>query len=241
MNIRKKIVDSLEIKDKDIVIEIGPGTGALTELILNYNVDYTGIEIDKRAVEVIERLIGNRNNAKVINQDILKTDSEIISKNSKIVGNLPYYITSSIIFKILEAKEKPEIAIFMVQKEVAHRITGKQNSKDNGILAIAINLLGEAKILFDVSPNSFYPKPKVTSSVISIKFTRELKNFRDIINLVKVAFNQRRKTLSNALSSYFNELDKSKFEDVLGKRAEQLSADDFIDLYDRIKYEQNNK
>jgi 16S rRNA (adenine1518-N6/adenine1519-N6)-dimethyltransferase len=241
MNIRKKIVNALGIIENDYVIEIGPGTGALTELILDYKVDYTGIEIDKRAVEVIERLIGERKNARVINQDILKTDSEIITSGSKIVGNLPYYITSSIIFKILESKQKPEIAVFMVQKEVAQRLTGRQNTKDNGILAIAINLLGEAKLLFDVSPNCFYPKPKVTSSVISLKFTRKLENFKEIITLVKMAFNQRRKTLSNSISAYFNEIDKTKFEDILGKRAEQLSADDFISLYNRIKYEKDNK
>lgn len=241
MNIRKKIVDALDIQNNDKIIEIGPGTGSLTELIIDYPIEYMGIEIDKRAVEIIEKMISKCKNAKVINQDILKTESDIITAGSKVVGNLPYYITSSIIFKILEANQKPEIAIFMVQKEVAQRLTGKQNTKDNGILAIAISLLGEANLLFDVSPNCFYPKPKVTSSVISIKFTRELVEFRHIINLVKIAFNQRRKTLSNALSSYFNDVDKSKFGDVLGKRAEQLTADDFISLYNRLKYEQNNK
>lgn len=241
MNIRKKIVDGLSISANDKIIEIGPGTGALTELLLNYDIDYTGIEIDKRAVEVIERLINDKSNAKVINQDILKTDSSIITSGSKVIGNLPYYITSSIIFKILESKEKPQIAVFMVQKEVAQRLVGKQNTKDNGILAIAISLLGQAKLLFDVSPNCFYPKPKVTSSVISISFNRELEEFKEIITLVKMAFNQRRKTLSNSISAYFNEIDKSKFEDILGKRAEQLSADDFISLYNRIRYEKNNK
>lgn len=241
MNIRKKIVDALDIQPDDNIIEIGPGTGALTELILKYDIDYTGIEIDKRAVEIIGKLCAKHKSARVINEDILKTDSEIIKSNTKVVGNLPYYITSSIIFKILEAKEKPITSIFMVQKEVGIRIAGKQNTRDNGILAIAISLLGKSQILFDVSPNCFFPKPKVTSSVIQISFHRELDNFKEVMALVKMAFNQRRKTLSNSISAYLSDVDKSNYTDILGKRAEQLSADDFIDLLNRLNAEKNNK
>lgn len=241
MNIRKKIVDAMEIEENDFIIEIGPGTGALTELILENEVSYLGIELDKRAYEIIKKMVSHKQNSNVLNQDILATDSDLITKNSKVVGNLPYYITSSIIFKILEAKEKPKSAIFMVQKEVAYRLNGKINSKENGILAIAISLLGKAEILFDVSPNCFYPKPKVWSSVVKITFNRELTEFKDIMGLVKMAFNQRRKTLSNSIKSYITDIKLDGLEITLKKRAEQLSANDFIDIYNEIKHRKNIK
>lgn len=234
MNIKKKIVDSLDIQDGDEIIEIGPGTGALTEIILQNNISYLGIEIDSRAFEIIKNLTKVNEKFDVINQDILKVESEIFTSNSKVVGNLPYYITSSIIFKILEAKQKPKVSIFMVQKEVAQRLNGKVNTKDNGILAIAISLLGKAELLFDVSPNCFYPKPKVWSSVVKITFDKNLENFREILNFVKMAFNQRRKTLNNSIKSYIKDIDVTGLEAILSKRAEQLSADDFINLFNEI-------
>ena len=239
MNIRKKIVDALNIEKDDEIIEIGPGTGALTELIIQNDVFYTGVELDVRAYEIIQKLIANNPKFSVINEDILKVDSDIFKNSTKVVGNLPYYITSSIIFKILEAKEKPKFAIFMVQKEVAHRINGKVNTKENGILSIAISLLGKSEILFDVSPNCFYPKPKVTSSVIKITFEREVNNFKEIMQLVKMAFNQRRKTLSNSIKPMLIGVDLQGLEETLKKRAEQLSSNDFINLYNEINFRKN--
>lgn len=239
MNIRKKIVDSIDIEKDDYVIEIGPGTGALTELLLEHDIQYLGIELDKRAYEIIKKLTDRKSNSEVINQDILEANSDIFTKNSKVIGNLPYYITSSIIFKLLEANEKPQCAVFMVQKEVAHRINGKINTKENGILSIAISLLGNAEILFDVSPNCFYPKPKVWSSVIKITFERDIDNFKDIMKLVKMGFNQRRKTLSNSVKPYLGEINTSGLEDTLKKRAEQLSANDFINLFNEINLRKN--
>lgn len=239
MNIRKKIVDSIDIEKDDYVIEIGPGTGALTELLLEHDIQYLGIELDKRAYEIIKKLTDRKSNSEVINQDILEANSDIFTKNSKVIGNLPYYITSSIIFKLLEAKEKPKCAVFMVQKEVAHRINGKINTKENGILSIAISLLGNAEILFDVSPNCFYPKPKVWSSVIKITFERDIDNFKDIMKLVKMGFNQRRKTLSNSIKPYLSEINISGLEDTFKKRAEQLSANDFINLFNEINLRKN--
>lgn len=224
-NIIKKIVASLDAQDNENVLEIGPGMGALTGELLEQNINYLGVEIDERAYEYLKNEFES---ITLANLDFLKY--EIKFEDYKIIGNLPYYITSSILFKIFELENKPSKCIFMVQKEVAERIAAKPGTKDNGILAILTDFVGEAKKLFDVSPNCFYPRPRVWSSIIEINFSKKyLVDFKEFAKFVKTAFNQRRKRLSNSLKSY-GELP----EEFSGKRPEQLNCREFVELFEKI-------
>ncbi len=240
-NIARKIVESLNIKENDFVIEIGPGTGALTRHLVKYNnIDLNLIEIDERAVEVLNKDF-NLSNFKMINSDFLALDLTKIETNGrkiKIVGNLPYYISSQIIFKILENYKLFDKAVFMLQKEMAQRIISKHGNKVYGIMSVAVSLCGNSKIAFDVSPNCFIPKPKVTSSVLEILFENKELNYFETIKIVKLAFNQRRKMLRNALnpilSNIINYESNNIISQYLTKRAEQLSLEDFVKLTNEI-------
>lgn len=240
-NIAKKIVDSLNIQDNDFVIEIGPGTGALTRhLVKHKNIDLTLIEIDERAIEVLKNDYG-QNNLKIISSDFLALDLTKIETNGrkiKVVGNLPYYISSQIIFKILENNQLFEKAVFMLQKEMAQRIVSKHGNKVYGIMSVAVAICGKANIAFDVSPGCFLPKPKVTSSVLEILFEHKSTNYIEIMKVVKLAFNQRRKMLRNALHQTLADIQNFEQNAVIAsyltKRAEQLSLNDFIILTGEI-------
>lgn len=229
-NIIKKIVDSIEINDKSNLIEIGPGTGALTKQIVGQN-SYLGVELDKRSFLFLSDNLSSEK-MKFINQDFLKFDLGSYLSENKIdqfivFGNLPYYITSSIIFKLYELEQKPIKAIFMVQKEVAQRIVAKAGTKENGILSVLTAFTGSAKKLFDVSPNCFYPKPKVWSSIIEITFEKKSDiSFKEFATLIKTAFNQRRKMLSNSLKSY-----GTLPERFSSRRPESLNYEEFIELF----------
>ena len=170
-NIINKIVSSMNLKSNDQVLEIGPGTGAITKTIANNVKNITAIEIDSNLCEVLEKkTIPNLN---IINKDILEVDLEPISPNI-IVGNLPYYITTPIIFKILKSNMKWEKIFFMMQKEVAERIVSKPNLKSYGRLSIMIQILSTPKLLFNISPQVFRPIPKVNSSLVQITKTNQL-------------------------------------------------------------------
>ncbi|MCX6147448.1 MAG: 16S rRNA (adenine(1518)-N(6)/adenine(1519)-N(6))-dimethyltransferase RsmA [Candidatus Kapabacteria bacterium] len=240
-NIAKKIVDSLKLQDNDFVIEIGPGTGALTRHLVKYkNIDLTLIEIDERAVEVLIKDYG-QNKINIISSDFLALDLNKINSNGrkiKVVGNLPYYIASQIIFKILENSVLFEKAVFMLQKEMAQRIISKHGNKVYGIMSVALAICGKASILFDVAPGCFLPKPKVTSSVLEVNFLDKNLKYFEIMKIVKLGFNQRRKMLRNALHQTLSDVTNYEQNEVitkyLTKRAEQLSLEDFIILSEEI-------
>ena len=260
-NISRKIVNLLDCKENENVIEIGPGTGSLTQYLLKYNINLTSVEIDKEAFEILLTKFNKIefNNFNLINKDFLKIsikdifdkiNSELINDNNKnpkkikIIGNLPYHISSEIFFKILENSFFIENAVLMLQKEVAQRLIAKTKTKEYGILTVAINLLGKIQKKFDVSPTCFYPQPKVTSTIVELNFDHPKVNIEEFIRimvLVRAAFNQRRKKLKNALENYLIKYLKPiqikliLNEDVFAKRAEELSAEDFISLYNLIK------
>lgn len=230
-NILRKISEVINPQKDEKIIEIGPGEGALTEILANSGAEVIAIEIDKR---VIEHLQSTYPAIKIINQDFLEVDlTQFHSSELRIVGNIPYNITSPIIFKLIENHHLIRDAVFMVQYEVARRITAKKGSKDYGILSVLLNYFAETEFCFKVSPNVFYPKPKVFSAVVKISFK---KNFdeslnRTFIQIVKAAFGNRRKTLKNSLSnSIFAQLNFSGCEVDLSLRAEQLDLSDFIKL-----------
>ncbi len=230
-NIARKIVGLLELTADDYVIEIGPGTGALTGLLLETGADVLCVEIDKRAVDTlnIKFPAGRFKNLTIRNEDFMKFGLEDVVRNKrvKIIGNLPYYLTSGILFKLFESHLRIDIAVLTMQKEVAQRLTAQIRTKDYGILTVALNLLGKAKIEFNIPPSCFYPKPKVMSSVISLRFDRtyppELNsanldstnndntdadyissNYYNIMKLVRASFNYRRKKLANSLKGFVN-------------------------------------
>lgn len=238
-NIIRKIVKEFSPKENDLIVEIGPGQGALTYELLKYSKNLLVVEIDKNlAVELQNKFPS----ITIINKDILECDfsTEFFNDKFRIIGNLPYYITSQIIFKCFESYTKIKDSLFMVQKEVAERIVASPKSKDYGILSVLSQFYSKPKILFHVSRNVFYPKPEVDSSIIYFEMKDRLdlteseeKIFRKI---VKTAFNQRRKTLRNSLRNLFDITDKTLSENFFSlqfdfsRRAEELSLDDFIYL-----------
>lgn len=244
-NIINKIIREFDPKLSDVIIEIGPGTGALTSVLIDKVSKLTAVEIDKRVVEKLKEELPK---VRIINEDFLKVKlSDITTSKQKvrIIGNIPYNITSPILFKLIEERSFISDAMLMVQYEVAKRITAKRGTKDYGILSVLMNYFAETKLCFKISPNVFYPKPKVFSAIIQIKFYDLLSTEIDdklFIKTVKAAFGNRRKTLKNSLS---NSIFRSKNSDLsnkleslshlLSKRAEDLSIQDFIELSKMIK------
>ncbi len=234
-NILRKIAEEISTKPEDKLIEIGPGQGALTKFLIEKNPNLTAVEIDKR---VIEDLLLKYPNLNLLQSDFLDFDLNGFYNQSKrkirIVGNIPYNLTSPIIFKLIESNQFVEDAVLMVQLEVAKRMTAKKGTKDYGILAVLLSHFTHTKICFKVSPNVFYPKPKVESAVVHIFFEENVLTGEEkkiFIRLIKASFGKRRKTLKNSLSSsIFASVNFSGSNVDLSNRAEQLDTEDFIRL-----------
>lgn len=247
--IAQKIVNSLPCDASTHIIEIGPGEGALTELLLTKSyATYSAIEVDKRAVELLERRFPKETHPllRVIHTDFLRAKgSDIFPEDGKkisVIGNIPYYITSDILFSLFE-NTLVSNAVIMMQKEVAQRLTALPRTKEYGILSVAAKFSGKVKLLFHVSPGCFFPKPNVTSSVVAFDFTMNSRRveYNTIRSLVRSAFGQRRKMLSNALQQYVTErynkpwqalvMAESSLAEYGHKRAEELTPDDFFTLH----------
>ncbi len=244
-NISRKIVESLKLATDDVVVEIGPGQGALTKYIVKDVKKLYAVEIDKRAAEELRSNISSKK-LKIINQDILEFDLSALNtgtKKLKLVGNIPYHLTSPILFKAIEYHKIIANVTMMIQKEVADRLAAKPNSKAYGILSVLTQFYGITKCLFKVSPNCFFPKPKVTSTVVRIDFHHQLpfENTDEKLFsiVVRTTFGKRRKTLKNCLKYLpFDEtivkniIQKINFP--LDKRPEELSINEFVILTDKI-------
>lgn len=236
-NILRKIAAKINPTKDEIILEIGPGNGALTEFIYGKTENFFAVEIDKR---VIVDLRTRFPDLKIIQADFLKLDIASFVKPRKnkirIIGNIPYNLTSPIIFKLIENIDIVSDAVLMVQYEVAKRITANKGTKDYGILAVLLKYFSTVEFCFKVSPNAFYPKPNVNSAVIQIRMkdldiNNEYK--QTFIKVVKASFGNRRKTLKNSLSnSIFKELNFAVTGIDLSKRAEQLEVKDFELLAD---------
>lgn len=240
-NISKKIVNALSINEFDKIVEIGPGKGALTKYLFEFSDKLILIEYDAESVKFIKSSY-KKYNPNIIKQDFLKFNlRDVLSLNNKnlIIGNFPYNISSQIIFKVLDNYLLVDDLIGMFQKEVAERIISKPNSKEYGIISVKTQLLYNVKILFDVSPNVFFPKPKVNSSVISMSRKKNININFDIKlfdRLVKLSFQQRRKKIKNSLKKL--DLKESILEDsIFDSRPEQLSVNEFIRLTQKISNE----
>ena len=226
-NIAKKIISLLgDIRDEKI-LEIGSGDGALTKRI--YAKKITAIEIDQELCNNLKKI--ENSNLFVINEDFLKSNLDDILFD-KVIGNLPYNISSQIIFKILNHSNWDK-AVFMIQKELADRIISKEGSRQYGRISIMIQAICQVKKEFNVSANCFFPKPDVESTVISLqkKKLNEF-NYKNLEQIVKISFSQRRKKLKNTLNAI---VDYDELEKFSNKRPEMLSVNDFIYISDLIK------
>lgn len=200
-NIIEKIASSIPAGNGHRIIEIGPGTGALTEALLDRFEDVHAVELDQRAIKVLKEKFPD---LPVHHSDVLKVnwnDLSIGKHKTHVVGNLPYYITSQILFALLESRGLLSDALLMMQKEVAERLVSDIRTKDYGILSVQTQLMATPEILFPVSRNCFNPPPNVESAVVKLAFDRGALECSDahLKTVVRTAFNQRRKKLSNAL------------------------------------------
>lgn len=232
-NIAQKIVNALDYASAKAVLEIGPGTGVLTEWLRKKDVPYYLIEIDTESIEYLKATYPSLSK-NLIEGDFLRIDWQQITEESlHIIGNFPYNISSQIFFKILEAVDRIPQVVCMIQYEVAQRISSSPNSKQYGILSVLLQAHYDIELLFKVPPQVFNPPPKVDSGVI--RLTRK-KDYNKTIDcnpklfktVVKTAFNQRRKMLSNSLKTLFG---NNKIQNpIMKKRPEQLEVEDFVSL-----------
>jgi len=200
-NIIEKIADAIPAKSGDRVVEIGPGTGALTEALVERFTDIVAVELDQRAIKLLKNKFKE---LKVFHQNVLDANWKKLSigkEKTHVVGNLPYYITSQILFGLLENRLLLADALLMMQKEVAERLVADIRTKDYGILSVQTQLMCTPEILFPVSRHCFNPQPNVDSAIVKLSFDKKPLQCSDknLKTVVRTAFNQRRKKLSNAL------------------------------------------
>ena len=245
----EKIANAAVVNPQDLVFEIGPGIGALTQFLCEKSEHVVAFEIDERLPEVLENEIG-LDHLKIILKDILTVDiNEEIRKYRKegqavrFVSNLPYYITTPILFKLFEAEESIDTITVMMQKEVGDRFLAKESEKEYNALSVITQYRCDVRKVMDVSRHIFWPKPNVDSMVVQFSFHHRytVKNEPLFFEMVKGCFVQRRKTIYNNLQNFVK--DKALAKEMLEKaniatntRAQQLKLEDFIHLYE-VNYE----
>ena len=249
------IVDNAEVSKEDFVIEIGPGLGTLTSVLLERAGKVICIELDKRMVNIITDRFALYENFEVINEDVLKVPLKSIIednlkkynlKNAKVVANLPYYITTPIIMKLLEDRLNLQSITVMVQKEVAERLTETPGGKETGAITYSINYFADSEIVIQVPNTSFIPAPEVNSAVMKLTLLDKprvmVKDETNLFKIIKIAFMQKRKTLVNSLNNG-NILDgKESIEKMLTElnidlkaRAENLTLEQFAQIADYVE------
>jgi 16S rRNA (adenine1518-N6/adenine1519-N6)-dimethyltransferase len=232
-NTIRKIADALGAPPETPVVEIGPGTGALTAVLAERYARLTALEVDARAVAHLAETLPA---VDVRQQDVLETDWPALAAEAGaplwVIGNLPYYITSPILFGLLDARDHLRRAVIMMQKEVAERLVAVPRTKAYGILSVQTQLWSRPKLLFEVSRHVFFPKPDVTSAVVALDFDRPAPDVDSeaLRRVVRAAFNQRRKTLRNSLKAVAAESGREVPEEVAGLRAEALAPAEFVAL-----------
>jgi 16S rRNA (adenine1518-N6/adenine1519-N6)-dimethyltransferase len=239
-NIARNIVDALLEKDiTTSIVEVGPGTGVLTQFLINDVKNYLAVDIDSESVEFLKEKYPDKKD-KIVLKDFLKNDFQVnLGEKYNVIGNFPYNISSQIMFHILDQKDQVDIVVGMFQREVALRIAEKPGSKVYGILSVLLQAFYDIEYLFTVNENVFNPPPKVKSAVIRLTRNQVKKLDCDELlfkKVIKTAFNQRRKTIRNSIRSLFN--DNENRHPLLDKRPEQLSVAQFVELTQFVQQHQ---
>ena len=240
------IIKAADVSKDDLIIEIGPGLGTLTKELLEKAGKVICIELDKRMIEILQDRFSLYDNFKVINDDVLKVDLKALIKenrikNAKIVANLPYYITTPIIMKLLEDRLDIETITVMIQKEVADRLVTKPGTGDTGAITYAIHYYTNPSRVLEVQNTSFVPAPKVNSTVIKLEVLKEpnvkVEDTNKLFELIKYAFMQKRKTLVNSLTNSDKYGSKEHIENVLQElnidlriRPEKITLEQFAEM-----------
>lgn len=245
-NARDKIVSLLNLKNKDIVVEIGPGLGELTELLVEKARKVYVFEIDKKFCSILSKRFMGFKNLHILENDFLKSDENFWNSLSevKVIGNTPYYISSPIVLHLLKFYHKIKLALLTVQKEVGERFVGKCGSKNYGIISVLLSIYSDTKICYSLKKNLFYPMPKVDSVVIKmIPYSKpkiEIKNEKKFWDFLPLIFSYRRKKISNVVNKLFH-LNKLGFEKMLREkgipeniRVEQLPPDKIYQVFEII-------
>lgn len=246
------LVNALDIHAGETVLEIGPGTGILTERILNKGAELIAVELDRDLIEGLSERFAPGGHFRLIESDIIKVNlSELSSAPIKIIGNLPYNISGAIFEWLIAYYSQVDLAIITVQREVANRVKAQINSRDYGSLSVLVQAYFDIKKLFDIAPGSFTPKPKVVSSALSLRPRKKVSNdinFKEFMEFVRGCFAQKRKKLVNSLLSRDTEDEsrerrREQIENSLARlgkktdiRAEQLTLDDFAALYEMLRH-----
>ena len=244
----EKIIRAAEITKDDVVLEIGPGIGTMTQYLAEAAGEVFAVEIDKNLLPILAETLAEYDNVTVVNEDILKVDIAALTggRPVKVVANLPYYITTPIIMGLFENHVPVDSITVMVQKEVADRMQTGPGSKDYGALSLAVQYYAEPYIVANVPPNCFMPRPKVGSAVI--RLTRhevmpvETKDEKLMFSIIRASFNQRRKTLANGLkNSELLHFSKEEIEAAITAcgwpltiRGEALNLQEFARLTDEL-------
>ena len=247
-HVLNRIMDAALIDENDGVIEIGPGIGTMTQRLCERAGKVVAIEIDNDLIPILQETLSGYSNVKIIHADVMKTDisklikEEFEGRDVRVVANLPYYITTPIVMNLLENRYPIASITIMVQKEVADRMRALPGTKDYGALSLAVQYYADTYIAANVPPNCFMPRPKVGSSVIRLDVRKnpdaEVTDEKLMFDLIRAAFNQRRKTLTNAVSNYAGlDLSKEEVEKALTKldlpatvRGESLDLSQFAAL-----------
>ena len=253
-NVINSIIDGSDVNENDLIIEIGPGLGTLTKRLLERAGKVICIELDKNMINILNDRFSLYENFKILNQDILKTDLKSLIQQEKevgkikyvkIVANLPYYITTPIIMKLLEEQLELESITVMIQKEVADRLIDIPGEKNTGAITYTVYYYAESKKILEVPNTAFIPEPEVTSEVIRLDIRKvppiDVSNRDFMFKIIKNAFMQRRKTIVNALTNTKIFKDKNQGINILkdvnlkeNVRAEELSIEEFAKLTDKI-------
>ncbi len=253
-HVLEKIISEAEISSDDMVLEIGPGIGTMTQYLCENARKVIAVEIDRALIPILEDTLSAYENITIINEDILKVDINRLveeynmGKRVKVVANLPYYITTPIIMGLFEKKVKVDSITVMVQKEVAQRMQAKPGTKNYGALSLAVQYYAEPEIVANVPPNCFMPRPNVSSSVIRLRLHDEpnikVEDEKMMFKIIRASFEQRRKTLINSINNSTNlDFTKEQVGEALRQmglsesiRGETLSLAEFAALTDLLSH-----
>jgi 16S rRNA (adenine1518-N6/adenine1519-N6)-dimethyltransferase len=234
----QRIVDVINPSNDDHIIEIGPGKGAITKLLLDRVNHLHVIEIDRDLVQILTSEFKNNNHIMIHEADALKLDiSQFSQSELRVIGNLPYNISTPLLFHLLSYRQCIKDMIFMLQKEVVERICATPGSKQYGRLSIMLQLYCDVESLFTIKPGAFNPSPKVDSAIVKLKplekIRFQLTDHDSLVTIVRESFSQRRKTLRNSLKNYISESDIKELGIDSEIRAENLELSDFVKLANR--------